>query len=204
MVGLVLGLGLGLAEPSAEWRSGDLIFLESRSSQAVAIRAATASRWTHVGLVAVDEEGRVTVIEAVEPVREVPVEAFLARGGAWAGARLVELPLAEGWPARVLASARAELGRPYDPLFDWGDERLYCSELVWKAFERGLGLELSPLQQLGHLDLEAPEVKRLIAARQGGRALVLEQPIVTPAGLARSPLMVQVAGTADLATGAPR
>jgi hypothetical protein len=204
MVGLVGTLGLALAGPFAEWQSGDLIFLESRSAQAAAIRAATGSRWTHVGLVAVDEGGRATVIEAVEPVREVPVAAFLARGGAWAGARLVELPLAEGWATRVLESARAELGRPYDPLFEWGDERLYCSELVWKAFERGLGLELSPPERLGQLDVEAPEVQQLIAARRGGQALVLEQPIVTPAGLARSPLVVQVAGTADLATGEPR
>ena len=38
-------------------------------------------------------------------------------------------------------------GRPYDLTFEWSDERIYCSELVWKIYERALGIEIGPPQR---------------------------------------------------------
>ena len=36
-------------------------------------------------------------------------------------------------------------GKHYDFWFEWSDERIYCSELVWKIYRRGLGIELGEL-----------------------------------------------------------
>lgn len=46
----------------------------------------------------------------------------------------------------VLDSMRSIAGtwfrRDYDPFFEWSDDRLYCSELIWKLYERTTGLQL--------------------------------------------------------------
>ena len=44
-----------------------------------------------------------------------------------------------------------EMGKPYDPRFGWGDEALYCSELIHKAFLRGAGVALGEKERLGAL-----------------------------------------------------
>ena len=41
--------------------------------------------------------------------------------------------------ARMHASLRGDLGKDYDNLFEWSDKKIYCSELIWRAYERGLG-----------------------------------------------------------------
>ncbi len=41
-----------------------------------------------------------------------------------------------------MTAAKKELGKPYDARYRWDDERLYCSELVVKAFARGAELSV--------------------------------------------------------------
>ncbi len=38
---------------------------------------------------------------------------------------------------------RKVLGKPYDIYFEWDDRAIYCSEIVWKAYQHALGIELS-------------------------------------------------------------
>ena len=88
-------------------------------------------------------------------------------------------------------SADALLGRPYDWVFNWSDSALYCSELVWKVYERGAKLELTPLRQLGEYDLSSPEVKAILEQRYG-REVPLEEPVVAPGDIAQSPIVHRV------------
>ena len=37
------------------------------------------------------------------------------------------------------------LGRPYDLTFDWSHDRMYCSELVYKVYDRALGIKIGDL-----------------------------------------------------------
>ncbi len=36
-------------------------------------------------------------------------------------------------------------GKPYDLKFGWSDDLIYCSELVWKIYERGAGVRVGEL-----------------------------------------------------------
>ena len=162
---------------STDSYSGDIIFQVSGSPQASAVALASGSPITHVGLIVVEGD-KVTVIEAVEPVREIPIEQFIDHG----------------WSSRVVRYARAMKGKHYDSLFQWNDDRIYCSELVWKAFSKGAGIELTEPQHLGDLNLSLPPVQALIKKRMGGKSPNLNEKIVTPAGLHKSEKLEMVMG----------
>lgn len=178
---------------SNEVQSGDIIFQVSSSSQAPAVALASNSPITHVGIIAVDGD-RVTVIEAVEPVREIPIEEFIDHSNFWGVSRLKDAPKNPNWSKKVLHVARAMKGKHYDGLFQWGDDRIYCSELVWKAFSRGAGIDLVQPQRVGDLNLSLAPVQSLIKRRMGGKKLNLEEKIVTPGALHESDKLEPVIG----------
>jgi len=178
---------------STDSYSGDIIFQVSSSPQASAVALASGSPITHVGLIVVEGD-KVTVIEAVEPVREIPIEQFIDHGGMWGIYRLKERPKNPDWSSRVVRYARAMKGKHYDSLFQWNDDRIYCSELVWKAFSKGAGIELTEPQHLGDLNLSLPPVQALIKKRMGGKSPNLNEKIVTPAGLHKSEKLEMVMG----------
>lgn len=164
----VLAFAASVAWAGDPWREGDLLFQTSRSSQSAAIQAATHSRWSHMGML-FRKQGRWVVLEAVQPVKYTPLEAWIRRG---AGGHVVAKrlrPSVRALSAADLAKVRQEgerfLGRSYDLTFEWDDRRIYCSELVWKAYDRALGLRLGRLQTLGDFDLSAPAVHRKMAER---------------------------------------
>jgi hypothetical protein len=179
----VLGLAVSAPTRAAEpaLRSGDLVFETSSSSQSWAIRWATRSPWSHVGIVEVGEDGTF-VVEALGKVSRTPWKAWKRRA-LKGGDLLVLRPRGVPEHARAAAVARAKgfLGRRYDARFGWGDERIYCSELVVKAYERAAGVSLGKRERLG--DLRILGLRGAIEERWGGEVpedLVL----VTPASLA--------------------
>ena len=66
-----------------------------------------------------------------------------------------------------MAQARRFLGRRYDARFGWGDDRIYCSELVVKAYERGAGISLGKRERVG--DLRLFGIEGAMERRWGGR-----------------------------------
>ena len=178
---------------SNEVQSGDIIFQISTSSQAPAVALASNSPITHVGIISVEGD-KVTVIEAVEPVREIPVKDFIDHGTTWGVYRLKDTPQDTKWSKKVIRAARAMKGKHYDSLFQWGDDRIYCSELVWKAFSRGAGVDLVQPQRIGDLNLSLAPVQSLIKRRMGGKKLNLEEKIVTPGALHESDKLEPVIG----------
>ena len=56
-------------------------------------------------------------------------------------------------------------GKPYDLSFEWSDDRIYCSELAWKIYDRGLGLRVGRLQKLRDFDLSDPAVRQKMKER---------------------------------------
>lgn len=165
--------------PEVPVKTGDVVLQTSRSSRSALIRRVSQSPYSHVGLVEVAPDG-VFVIEAVQPVSRTPWRAWRARG---AGGKVTVLR-ARGLQAEqleaVVATAKAQLGRPYDARYRWDDEALYCSELVAKAFQRGAGLEVGEQQPVKSLALADGDVA--LGAQLG---VDLEQTLVTPASLAR-------------------
>ncbi len=175
-------------------READIVLQASQSFQSRAIQIATRSRFSHMGLVHWDK-GRALVYEAVGPVKQTPLAEWVARGE---GGHFVALRL---WDAdqrftpdarRRLAQVEARFrGRPYDFAFEWSDERIYCSELVWKVYKEALGVELGPLQRLGDFDLTDPIVSAKVHERYGAN-LPVDEPVISPAAIADSPLLERV------------
>ena len=33
-------------------------------------------------------------------------------------------------------------GKNYDLTFEWSDDKIYCSELIWKIYKRSTGIEI--------------------------------------------------------------
>ena len=82
-------------------------------------------------------------------------------------------------------------GRPYDLTFEWSDSRIYCSELVWKAFERALGIRIGSLQRLRDFDLSDPDVQARMKQRYGTN-VPLDEAVISPAAMFAAPNLVTV------------
>ena len=81
----------------------------------------------------------------------------------------------------MVLAARAFLGKKYDAQFEWSDDRIYCSELVAKAYQRGAGRGAGRMQRIG--DLNIGPILAAAKARYGDR-LPLDRQVLTPASLA--------------------
>jgi Permuted papain-like amidase enzyme, YaeF/YiiX, C92 family len=163
-------------------QEGDVIFQTSETAQSLAVQKATHSRYSHVGLVTF-RDGQPYVFEAVATVRATPLSEWLAHGegGHYVVKRLVDAHQVFN-PASIVEFDKElrhfEGKGPYDRTFEWSDERLYCSELVWKVYERSLGIRLGEPQRLRDLDLSAPEVQTKLAERFGGN-VPLDEPVIS-------------------------
>ena len=176
-------------------RDGDIIFHRSNSSQSQAIRIATNSKFNHVGII-FQHKQKFMVFEAVQPVKITPLERFIERGGnhfVIKRLRDQETILTPAVVAKMKELGQGYLGKNYDLYFRWSDERIYCSELVWKLYKEGAGVEVGKLQKAGDLNLGNPVVMRLIKQRYGDQAAVpLQEPIISPQAMFESDRLVVV------------
>ena len=56
---------------------------------------------------------------------------------------------------------------------------IYCSEIVWKAYQHALGIQLAPLQKLQDFDLSDVKVKALMQQRYG-KHIPLQETVIAP------------------------
>jgi hypothetical protein len=178
---------------AARWRyeprEGDIVFQSLPSSRlSRAIEGATHSRFSHCGIVERDE-GRWTVLEAYRGVERTALSEWLARGqeGGFVVYRLKE-PFRENVPA-MLASAHTHLGKPYDVRYRWDDEKIYCSELVFKAYKQATGESLGRLTPLGELNWK-PFTATI--EHYEGAPPPLDREMITPRDLARAEQLEEV------------
>ena len=172
-------------------QEGDIVFQTSRSSQSAAIQRATSSPYSHVGIV-LFRKGKPYVFEAIQPVSYTPLRAWLDHGkdGHYVVKR-VRKPLSDKSVARLHRYAGEYLGKPYDLTFEWSDERIYCSELVWKLYKQAANVELAPLAKLRSFKLDDPLVKQKLESRYGEH-VPLDEPVIAPSAIFDSPLLETV------------
>jgi Permuted papain-like amidase enzyme, YaeF/YiiX, C92 family len=173
-------------------REGDILFTSSERGQGEAIIAATGSPYTHCGVV-FEREGKLMVLEAVQPVRVSTLAAFMANGRKeHFVAKRLKTPVKPEAYRKARAWATAQVGRDYDLRFGWDDAKLYCSELVWKIYQKA-GVELCAPKRFRDYDLQRPAVRRIIDQRYGGmHRMPLDEKVVAPSDLAASPLLIDV------------
>ncbi len=173
-------------------REGDILFHTSTSSQSALIRLLTNSPWTHCGIV-LRHKGQLQVLEAVQPVKFTPVAVWTARGagGRYALKRLknADAVLTPAVLERMRRMGESMLGRGYDRQFRWSDEKLYCSELVWKLYRRAAGIELCQPRHFRDFNLSRPALAQEAARRYGENMPPPEEAVVTPADLFAGPLL---------------
>ena len=93
---------------------------------------------------------------------------------------------------KLRETSRQFLGKPYDLTFEWSDSRIYCSELVWKLYDRALGVRIGELQRLRDFNLMDHAVRAKLRERYGDH-IPMEEPVISPVAMYRSPLLVTVA-----------
>jgi hypothetical protein len=197
---LVLITGGCAPDPRYEPRNGDIVFQTSKSPQSEAIQLATGSPFSHMGIVYI-RDGRPEVFEAVQPVTTTHLRTWIERGerGHFVAKRLrdADSRLTSKVLERMRTVGKGFEGKDYDLYFEWSDDRIYCSELVWKIYERGAGIRLGEQQTLADFDLSHPVVAAKVKERYGDQ-IPLDEVVVSP---------VAILNAADLVTayeGSPK
>ena len=179
---------------SDEIKNGDLIFQTSLSAQSKAIQIATKSKYSHCGLV-YKEGNNFYVLEAIQPVKKTPLDSWIARGqnGKFVIKRLknADQILTPATLAKMKQIGDQFNGKNYDLTFEWSDERIYCSELIWKIYQRSAGVEIGKLQQLRDFDLTNEIVKKKMKERYDDK-IPMGEPVISPAAIFDSELLVTV------------
>jgi uncharacterized protein YycO len=179
---------LAMAADAADLRDGDIIFHTSRSAQSLAIQRATHSPYSHVGVI-IFRDGKPYVFEAISTVQYTPLSRWTARGeGGRFVVKRLKRALTETEKAKLRTAARVYEGKPYDLYFEWSDQRIYCSELVWKIYDRALGVKLGELQKLREFDLTDPAVRAKMRERYDTK-VPLDEPVISPGAQFDSPLL---------------
>lgn len=203
LVGLIGASGLFvltirlMANPAPEskiFQSGDIIFQTSQSGQSKAIQLATGSEYSHMGIVYLEGD-QIFVYEAIQPVKSTPLHEWIARGK---NKHYVVKRLKDGDEilTKEVLSKMKKIGnrfegKKYDLYFEWSDERMYCSELVWKIYFEATGISIGSLQQLKEFNLTSPEVKQKLKERYGNN-IPLHEKVISPESMFSSDLLVTI------------
>jgi hypothetical protein len=178
-------------------QEGDMIFQTSQSKQCEAIRIATNSKFSHCGIVFI-EKGKKYVFEAVQPVKYTPIETWINRGkeGRFVVTRLKNAsPLLNPQTIQKMKKYADGLNnKDYDLYFEWSDDKMYCSELIWKIYKNGAGIELCPLQKLKNFNLKDSKVQAILTERYGN-IIPLEESVVAPSNLEHSKIATIIIDT---------
>ncbi len=171
-------------------KNGDIVFIVNPSGQGKAIQLATKSKYTHVGIVMI-ENGKAMVYHAVEPVSKNTFNEFvdMSADGKYYIKRLKDQSLlTEDNLKKMLIEAKSLLGVHYDLAFNWGDDQMYCSEFVWKLYKHNLGIDIGKLRPLKDFDLTHPAVKQKLTERYG-KNIPLNENMISPGDMYDSELL---------------
>jgi uncharacterized protein YycO len=137
-------------------KNGDIIFQISKSSQSKAIQLATNSKYSHMGII-YEIDGDFIVYEAIQPVQITPLNDWIKRGenAHYVVKRLINSDevLSEITIKKMIEYGKQFEGKPYDIHFEWSDDKMYCSELVWKIYKNSTNTEIGKLQKLSEFNL---------------------------------------------------
>lgn len=173
IMSMLLLAGCGNSIDVADLQEGDVVFIESQSSQSPYIKVGTMSKWTHCGVVVNTPQG-MKVLEASKTVRLTPFAKFIgsAKNENWMVKR----------PKRKLTkpiSYSKYLGIPYDLEFKFNNGKMYCSELVWLIY-KDQEIELcKPRKVSSFICTRIPRVKKLMQKRH----ISMDQTAVAPVDL---------------------
>ena len=171
---------------------GDVIFQSSQSNQSKAIEQATNSPYSHVGIIFI-KNGKPYVFEAASKVIYTPLDKWINRGKnkTYVIKRLKNHSLSQQEITSLKQVAHKFENKPYDIWFGWDDKYIYCSELVWKIYNRALKLKIGQLQTIKDFNLSSPVVKQKLKERYGNN-IPYQETVISPVAIFNSPLLITV------------
>ncbi|SHJ08370.1 YiiX family permuted papain-like enzyme [Flavobacterium terrae] len=181
---------------SKDLKDGDIIFQTSESAQCEAVRLATNSKFSHCGII-FKMDGKSHVLEAVQPVKITPLTDWISHGKnfEYLIKRLKKPNSLDTTKVKNMKDYGFQmLNADYDLYFEWSDEKIYCSELVWKVYKNGAGIEICPFKKLKDFNLSDPKVIKIMKERYGNN-IPLEENVVAPSQLADSNILETVVDT---------
>ena len=176
-------------------KEGDIIFQTSQSQQSKAIQLVTHSTWSHCGLVLADSSGKLFVLEAIQPVTKTPLKDWVKKGEEkhFVVMRIKNADniLTKGILTKMKRIANGFVGKDYDDKFSWNDEKMYCSELVYKIYFFTTGIQLASTKPLKDFDLTSSEIKQKLQERYKGK-IPMNEPVISPQQLLESTWLMKV------------
>jgi len=177
-----------------EFQNGDIIFQSSLSSQSKAIQLATHSKYSHVGII-YNNNNKLFVYEAIQPVKLTPLKQWIDRGenNHYVVKRLKnsEEILTKEVLANMKKIGEKYKGKNYDIYFEWSDDKIYCSELVWKIYKEATGIEIGELEGLRDFDLSHKVVEQKMKERYGDN-IPLDEKVISPAAMFNSNKLITI------------
>jgi hypothetical protein len=187
LIACLVSLTVAFAQPEYQPKEGDVVFQSSPNGLGMdlvdMIEGATGSHYSHCGMVLWHGE-QWCVIEAIGPVRVVPLAAWRDRGrkkSMWV--YRIKPDHQKHIPA-ALRSMKADLGKGYDFRYRLDDEAIYCSELIYRGWKTATGEPMGKLVKLK--DLNWKPYEKLIVRLEGSTTIPLEREIITPRDLAQA------------------
>lgn len=176
------------------YQTGDIVFQTSTSSQSKAIQLATNSKYSHVGII-VNEQNKLYVLEAVQPVKLTLLNEWINRGKAnhFVVKRLENADeiLTKNKIQKAVKVGKKMIGKNYDSAFEWSNKKIYCSELVWKIYKEGLNIKLCDLKKLKDFNLENEVVKAKLKERYGNN-IPMDEKVVSPQDIFESKKLITI------------
>jgi hypothetical protein len=135
------------------------------------------------------------VLEAVQPVKLTPLSEWVTFGddNAYKAKRLKDSKslITDSIVALMKTEGMKMLHKNYDIYFNWSDKEIYCSELVYKIYERVLNLKVGKIKELKDYDLTHPMVRKIMKQRYGND-IPYEEPMISPGEIFESDLLIEV------------
>lgn len=166
-------------------QAGDIVFQSLPNNKLVdAIEGVTKSAVSHCGIVG-NEAGQWVVYEAFRGgVQTTPLYSYLFRGRNYGYAVYRLKPEYQTHVPETLRCAKTYLGKPYDIQYKLDDERIYCSELIYKSYQTASnGEALGELVKFGSLNWQPHE--DTIKYFENG-PVPLDREMITPVDLSKA------------------
>ncbi|OGQ34280.1 MAG: hypothetical protein A3F16_08090 [Deltaproteobacteria bacterium RIFCSPHIGHO2_12_FULL_43_9] len=179
----------------AAFETGDVLLQSARCGvYCDSIRASTKSPIDHAAIVVIPPKKSLfsfilrsnasggEVVEAWTPVtKRTPLLEFLARDGG----KYIQLRLKPEYRNgkvidAVIKVANSYVGKEYDYHFEESEDKIYCSELVYKAYDKGAGIHAGKMQKISDFDKKIAEAywKEHFQGH-----IPWERDVISPAGL---------------------
>jgi len=174
-----------------EPKEGDLVFqaLPLDLDLVVAIEGVTKSNYSHVGVLH-KRDDEWTVIEASGP--GVIYTAFdkwktHGRNERWAAFRLKAKQ--QKHIPQFLTNLHPHAGKAYDFKYELSENKLYCSELIYHAWEKTTGQKMGKLTRIGDLNWK-PHQKTI--EKYNGGPMPLDRQMISPIELSKASQLQRV------------